>query len=35
MGRGWDQNDWEVEEFLPNKANCISDFPNSTVLLER
>lgn len=34
IGRGWDQNDWEVKEF-PNKKKLDSIFPNTPVLLTR
>lgn len=34
LGRGWDQNDWEVKEF-PNKAQLDSLFPDRAVLLQR
>lgn len=34
IGRGWDQNDWEVQEF-PTKKELDSLFPNKAVLLER
>jgi predicted amidohydrolase YtcJ len=33
-GRGWDQNDWEVNEF-PTKTELDSLFPNTPVLLKR
>lgn len=33
-GRGWDQNDWEVNAF-PTKAKLDSLFPNRAVLLKR
>lgn len=34
LGRGWDQNLWEIKEF-PNKAVLDSIFPNTPVLLTR
>ncbi|MEW2923175.1 amidohydrolase [Muricauda sp. ANG21] len=34
MGRGWDQNDWEVKEF-PTKAQLDELFPDTPVALER
>ncbi len=34
LGRGWDQNDWEVKAF-PDKSKLDSLFPNTPVLLER
>lgn len=34
IGRGWDQNDWELKEF-PNKHKLDSLFPNTPVLLTR
>ncbi len=34
LGRGWDQNLWEVQEF-PNKTVLDSLFPNTPVLLTR
>jgi hypothetical protein len=34
LGRGWDQNDWEVKEF-PTKELLDSLFPNSPIALER
>ena len=34
LGRGWDQNDWEVKEF-PTKKLLDSVFPNTPVALER
>ncbi|MEL6811761.1 MAG: amidohydrolase [Bacteroidota bacterium] len=34
LGRGWDQNDWEVKKF-PNKADLDSLFPNTPVALTR
>ncbi len=34
LGRGWDQNLWEIKEF-PHKAVLDSLFPNSPVLLTR
>lgn len=34
IGRGWDQNDWDVKEY-PNKAKLDSLFPNKPVLLTR
>lgn len=34
IGRGWDQNDWEVKEF-PDKRKLDSIFPNTPVLLTR
>lgn len=34
IGRGWDQNDWEVKEY-PNKQKLDSLFPNIPVILER
>lgn len=33
-GRGWDQNDWEVQEF-PTKERLDQLFPNTPVVLER
>ncbi len=33
-GRGWDQNDWNVQEF-PTKAKLDELFPNTPVVLER
>lgn len=34
LGRGWDQNDWEIKDF-PNKAPLDSLFPNIPVYLAR
>ncbi|MDC6366729.1 MULTISPECIES: amidohydrolase [Flavobacteriaceae] len=34
LGRGWDQNDWEVKEF-PTKEKLDELFPNTPVALER
>lgn len=34
IGRGWDQNDWEIKEY-PNKKILDSLFPNTPVFLER
>ncbi|RPD40459.1 amidohydrolase [Chitinophaga barathri] len=34
LGRGWDQNDWEVKTF-PDKSKLDSLFPHTPVLLER
>lgn len=34
IGRGWDQNDWEVKEY-PDKAKLDSLFPTTPVLLKR
>lgn len=34
IGRGWDQNDWEVKEF-PSKASLDTLFPTRPVLLTR
>src|SRR5688572_11154131 len=34
IGRGWDQNDWEVKEY-PNKKILDSLFPNTPVILKR
>jgi hypothetical protein len=34
LGRGWDQNDWEVKEY-PTKAALDSLFPNTPVALKR
>ncbi len=34
IGRGWDQNDWEIKEF-PNKKKLDSIFPNTPVFLQR
>ncbi len=34
IGRGWDQNDWDIKEF-PNKEKLDAAFPNRPVLLER
>ncbi|MBT8253347.1 MAG: amidohydrolase, partial [Bacteroidia bacterium] len=34
MGRGWDQNDWEVQKF-PNKSKLDSLFPDTPVSLTR
>lgn len=34
IGRGWDQNDWDVKEF-PNKDQLDHRFPNRPVLLTR
>ena len=33
-GRGWDQNDWELQEF-PDKSMLDRDFPDTPVLLRR
>jgi predicted amidohydrolase YtcJ len=33
-GRGWDQNDWEVQEF-PDRAMLDAHFPDTPVLLRR
>ncbi len=33
-GRGWDQNDWAVQEF-PNKSMLDEHFPNTPILLRR
>jgi len=33
-GRGWDQNDWEVQEF-PNKDMLDEHFPDTPILLRR
>lgn len=33
-GRGWDQNDWEINEY-PHKAALDSLFPNTPVILKR
>ncbi len=33
-GRGWDQNDWEVQEF-PDKSMLDAHFPDTPVLLRR
>lgn len=33
-GRGWDQNDWEVQEF-PDKSMLDTHFPDTPVLLRR
>lgn len=34
LGRGWDQNDWEVKEF-PTKKDLDSLFPDRAVMLQR
>lgn len=34
IGRGWDQNDWEIKEY-PDKTELDSIFPNTPVLLTR
>lgn len=34
LGRGWDQNDWEVREFPNNKVLSLA-FPNKPVMLTR
>lgn len=34
IGRGWDQNDWEVKEY-PDRIKLDSLFPNTPVFLER
>jgi len=34
LGRGWDQNDWEVKEY-PNKKKLDSLFPNTPVAITR
>jgi predicted amidohydrolase YtcJ len=34
VGRGWDQNDWEVKEF-PDKKRLDTLFPNTPVILKR
>ena len=34
IGRGWDQNDWEVQDF-PTAADLDAAFPDRPVLLER
>jgi predicted amidohydrolase YtcJ len=34
MGRGWDQNDWEVKEY-PTRRELDSLFPNTPVILKR
>lgn len=34
IGRGWDQNDWEIKEF-PNKEKLDQLFPDNPVLLRR
>lgn len=34
VGRGWDQNDWEVKEF-PDRTKLDSLFPNTPVFLKR
>lgn len=34
LGRGWDQNKWEIKEF-PNKAKLDEVFPNKPVLIIR
>lgn len=34
LGRGWDQNDWEVKEF-PDRKKLDSLFPNTPVILRR
>jgi len=33
-GRGWDQNDWKVQEF-PDKSMLDAHFPNTPILLRR
>jgi len=33
-GRGWDQNDWEIQEF-PNKSMLDAHFPDTPILLRR
>ncbi len=33
-GRGWDQNDWEVQEF-PDKSMLDAHFPDTPILLRR
>lgn len=34
LGRGWDQNDWEIKEF-PNNEKLNKAFPNKAVVLTR
>lgn len=34
VGRGWDQNDWDIKEF-PNKTKLDSLFPNTPISLTR
>ncbi|MFW5792784.1 MAG: amidohydrolase [Bacteroidota bacterium] len=34
LGRGWDQNEWEIKEY-PNKKQLDDVFPNTPVLLKR
>jgi predicted amidohydrolase YtcJ len=34
VGRGWDQNDWDVKEY-PNRKKLDSLFPNTPVILKR
>ena len=34
LGRGWDQNDWEIKEF-PTRQNLDAIFPNTPVYLRR
>lgn len=34
IGRGWDQNDWEIKEF-PNRYELDNLFPNTPVFLKR
>ncbi len=34
VGRGWDQNDWEIKDF-PNKLQLDKMFPNTPVILTR
>ncbi len=34
IGRGWDQNDWEIKEF-PNRYKLDKLFPNTPVFLQR
>jgi len=34
LGRGWDQNDWEIKDF-PSKAQLDEHFPDIPVVLER
>ncbi len=34
IGRGWDQNDWEVKEF-PNRYELDNLFPNTPIFLKR
>lgn len=34
IGRGWDQNDWDIKEF-PNREKLDSLFPNTPVVLKR